>query len=97
MPTSQSDRDRDEAYRRQLWRLSGIGLELVGSVGVMMLLGWLVDRWLGTAPWLLVSGAVVGVLLGLYNVIREVQKIAHTETEGRRREQPGGRGTRQDH
>lgn len=29
-------------------------------------LGWLADRWLGTGPWLLVLGLVLGNGLGLY-------------------------------
>jgi F0F1-type ATP synthase assembly protein I len=29
-------------------------------------LGWLLDRWLGTAPWLIVIGLVAGNALGVY-------------------------------
>lgn len=28
--------------------------------------GWLVDRWLGTDPWLLILGLVVGNACGIY-------------------------------
>ncbi|HUH06962.1 MAG TPA: AtpZ/AtpI family protein [Egibacteraceae bacterium] len=29
-------------------------------------IGWLLDRWLGTAPWLMVTGFLIGNALGLY-------------------------------
>lgn len=29
-------------------------------------IGWLIDRWLGTEPWLLIAGLVLGNGLGLY-------------------------------
>jgi hypothetical protein len=29
-------------------------------------IGWLLDRWLGTAPWLLIAGAILGNSLGIY-------------------------------
>lgn len=31
-------------------------------------LGWLVDRWLGTAPWFLATGLFGGMALALYLV-----------------------------
>ena len=52
-------------------RLSGIGLELVAAIVGMMLLGWAVDRWLGSSPvWMLV-GLTLGFIGGGYNFIRE--------------------------
>jgi F0F1-type ATP synthase assembly protein I len=30
--------------------------------------GWLLDRWLGTAPWLMLAGFVVGNACGIYLV-----------------------------
>jgi hypothetical protein len=29
-------------------------------------IGWLLDRWLGTDPWLMIAGIVLGNTLGLY-------------------------------
>lgn len=54
--------------------LAGIGLELAGAVGAMALLGYLVDRWLGTGPWGVVVGAMLGVAGGLYNLIKRALK-----------------------
>jgi ATP synthase protein I len=39
-------------------------------------LGFLLDRWLGTGPWLLVSGIVLGSALGLYEFVRLTSKLS---------------------
>jgi len=40
--------------------------QLAGAVGLGTLLGWWLDKKLGTGPWLLVSGALFGIGLGFY-------------------------------
>ncbi|HEX2252404.1 MAG TPA: AtpZ/AtpI family protein [Thermoanaerobaculia bacterium] len=52
-------------------RFAGIGFELVAAVGALMLMGWWIDRHFGTTPWALVIGAVVGLIGGMYNLVRE--------------------------
>ncbi len=41
-------------------KMSGMGIELVGAIGTMAVFGWLLDKWLGTEPWLIVAGLLVG-------------------------------------
>jgi ATP synthase protein I len=43
-----------------------MGMELVAAILTWSGIGWLVDRWLGTAPWFLVVGGLVGNAAGLY-------------------------------
>ena len=45
-------------------------LTLVASVVSFCGLGWLLDRWLGTEPWLLIVGIVLGSAAGLYEFVR---------------------------
>ena len=40
--------------------------QLAGSVGLGTFVGWWLDKKLSTGPWLLVSGALLGVGLGFY-------------------------------
>lgn len=47
------------------WSLTA---EFFSAVLVWTGFGWLGDRWLGTDPWLVVSGAVLGFILGIYLV-----------------------------
>lgn len=51
-------------------RLAGMGVELAGTVGVACLLGYWIDTRFGTSPWGIVILATVGVVGGLYNLIR---------------------------
>ncbi len=60
-------------------RKSGIAyaaaLSLFASVVTLSGAGWLMDRWLGTAPWLLVAGVVLGAAVGFYQFIRLTSKL----------------------
>ena len=44
--------------------------ELIGAPFGGGLIGWLLDRWLGTSPWLLLSMLFLGFGVGIRNVIR---------------------------
>ncbi|HEY6629463.1 MAG TPA: AtpZ/AtpI family protein [Acidimicrobiia bacterium] len=46
-----------------------------GSIISGMLLGLLADNWLGTEPWLVVIGSVVGIYSGFLNMWRYSKKI----------------------
>lgn len=43
---------------------------LFAAVASFCGLGYLLDRWLGTEPWLLVGGIVLGSALGLFEFVR---------------------------
>jgi ATP synthase protein I len=53
-----------EDPRRDWGEASTLGFTLVGFVLVFMGLGYLLDRWVGTRPWLMVGGVFVGAGLG---------------------------------
>src|SRR5256885_7630244 len=40
--------------------------QLAGAVGLGTLAGWWLDKKLSTGPWLLVSGALLGIGVGFY-------------------------------
>jgi ATP synthase protein I len=50
-------------------------LSLFAAVVSGLIAGWLLDRWLGTGPWLLVAGIVLGAAAGFYELIRITSKI----------------------
>jgi ATP synthase protein I len=47
-----------------------IGVELVAALAVGTGIGVLLDRWLGTAPWLMLVFFVLGSAAGVLNVYR---------------------------
>lgn len=51
------------------------GLSIFFSVLSFLLVGWLLDRWLETAPWMMVGGIVLGSAVGFYEFIRIISKI----------------------
>ena len=44
--------------------------ELIAGVLVGAGLGWLIDRWLGSLPWVMFVFALVGFSAGVLNVVR---------------------------
>ena len=52
-------------------RYSGIGLELAGATAGLALVGYWVDGKFGTTPWGTLIGVVIGIVGGLYNLVRE--------------------------
>ena len=71
MPNATEDgRARGQAFAKAFRFVA----ELIVGVGVGGFIGWVLDRQLGTAPWLLVLFVTLGFAAGLMNVIRAAQK-----------------------
>jgi len=68
------DRESEEANRKS-GIAYGAALLLFSSVVSFCGVGWLLDRWLGTKPWLLVLGIVLGAIAGFYQFIRLTSKL----------------------
>ena len=58
-------------------RYSSVGLELAGATAGLALLGYWVDGHYGTQPWGMLVGVVIGIVGGLYNLIRESLAAVH--------------------
>lgn len=44
--------------------------ELIGGLAGGALIGWLLDRWIGTSPWLLLVFLASGIFVAFRNIIR---------------------------
>jgi F0F1-type ATP synthase assembly protein I len=60
----------DRRWIRQVGVLSGVGLTLVISTVLGLAGGIVLDRWLGTAPWLMLVGLLLGIASGFVNLFR---------------------------
>ena len=49
--------------------------ELVAAVAVGTIIGFILDNWFGTNPWLILIFFFVGVITGIVNVIKSEKKM----------------------
>ena len=52
-----------------------LGTELVAAVGVGTIIGFILDNWFGTKPWLIIVFFFLGAAAGMLNVIKTANKM----------------------
>jgi ATP synthase protein I len=85
------NRDR-KAFFRELGKYSALGLEMALSVVIGLAIGYYLDRWLGTGPWLTVIWLGFGFAAGvrsLYRAALRSEKDLERDEEEKRK--PRGR------
>ena len=53
--------------------------EMVAAVVVGTIIGFILDNWFGTKPWLILIFFFVGVVAGILNVIRSAKNMQSKE------------------
>jgi len=71
----ESPEEEKEETNRKTGLAYAAAFSLFAAVVSGLLIGWLLDRWLGTRPWLLVVGVVLGAAAGFYEFVRTTTKI----------------------
>jgi ATP synthase protein I len=66
----------DQETTRKSGIAYGAAITLFVSVATFLALGWVVDRWLGTQPWFLVGGIVLGAAAGFYQFVRITSRLS---------------------
>jgi ATP synthase protein I len=65
---------------QQITQKSGIAygavFSLAAAIVVCLFVGWLLDRWLKTGPWLLVAGIVLGTIVGFFQFVRMMSRVS---------------------
>lgn len=56
------------------------GWSLAGAVALGAVVGYLADRKLGTTPWLLVVGSLLGLAAGFYSLFRTILDVERKKT-----------------
>lgn len=75
-----ADKPQGPDFRR-LAELTSIGLMLPSSIAVGLFMGYFLDRWLGTHPWLLLVFTVLGIASGLISLLRALKKELKDDTK----------------
>ena len=52
-----------------------LGTELVAAVGVGTIIGFILDSWFDTKPWLIIIFFFLGAAAGILNVIRAANRM----------------------
>ena len=52
--------------------VAGASYSLIGAIILLGGGGYFADQWLGTSPWMLIGGLLLGVIVGFYELARVV-------------------------
>ena len=52
-----------------------LGTEFVAAVGVGTIIGFILDNWFGTKPWLIIIFFFLGAIAGMLNVIKTAKNM----------------------
>lgn len=58
-----------------MWKIAALGFQFVAVAAAGVVIGWLLDRWLGTSPRWTAICAVVGIVLGVVEFVRMALKL----------------------
>ena len=67
-----SNREKRSSFMGNAFKL---GTELVAAVGVGTIIGFILDSWFGTKPWLIIIFFFLGAAAGMLNVIRAANQM----------------------
>lgn len=76
LDTMRGEREPDNEGHRSgaAWgRALRASSDLLAGLIVGMLIGFLLDKWLGTSPWLILAGIGIGFAAGLRNLTRTLR------------------------
>ena len=69
---NQSNNDNEKSSFGKAFQLS---TELVSAVLVATIIGFILDNWFDTKPWLIIIFFFIGVAAGIMNVIRSAKNM----------------------
>ena len=76
---SKRSRISKEASSSKLGIAFKMSTEMVAAVVVGTIIGFILDNWFGTKPWLILIFFFVGVIAGILNVFRSAKSMQDKE------------------
>ena len=67
-----NDNEKQRSFMGNAFKL---GTELVAAVAVGTIIGFILDSWFDTKPWLIIIFFFLGAAAGMLNVIRTANKM----------------------
>lgn len=74
---------------RSLGFLSGVGISLVAAILIGMAMGYYLDEWLGTSPWMLLLFLLFGIIAGFRNIyVLTDRELKRQQREDEQKKEP---------
>ncbi len=80
---AQQSRAQSMGEMNKYMRYTGMGMQFVVMMGMPMALGWWIDGLVGTRPWLMAAGAVLGIVAAMVFVVRTVLRMEAPDEYGK--------------
>ena len=68
-------RDKPSEAMQLFGNVATIGMQLVAATFIGLAMGYFLDKWLGTEPWLLIIFLLLGIAAGFRDVYREAMRL----------------------
>ncbi len=82
--------DRQQLYR-SLGFLSSVGISMVAATFIGLAMGYYLDRWLDTSPWMTLIFLVFGIIAGFRNIfILTKRELKRQQEETQENGEPKG-------
>jgi len=75
---------------KKFGEISSLALILPSSIAVGLVIGYFLDHWLHTQPWMLLAWTILGIISGVLNLWRGVKKYL-SEPEDEEKSPPSNR------
>ena len=74
---SPESEDKNQPAANALSLAFRVGVELVSALAIGVAIGWLLDQWLDTRPWLMLVFIFLGGGAGILNVYRMARRFGY--------------------
>lgn len=76
-------KERKQTEQSKLALVFSVGTVITSNIVGGVIAGYFLDRWLGTDPWLVVTGVVLGTIGAFVWLYRMMVRISEPEDGGR--------------
>jgi ATP synthase protein I len=77
-----NDNDKENSTFGVLWRASLVGIQMVTSTFVGFVIGYYLDKFLGTKPWLTLIFLFIGIGAGFREIFKYAKFGGNKEDDG---------------
>ncbi len=81
--------DENRQLMRSLSFLSSIGISMVASSFIGLFIGYSLDKWLGTSPWMTLFWLFIGIASGFRNIFILTRRALREQDQDQDQENNG--------